>query len=372
LNRIHTYFLILFLTCLSQSGVSPLQAQEVNEGPVTIGLLLPDHSHKAVIRAAELALKEANQSGGYQGREFRLVVRTAEGFWGAGSKESVSLVYEDRVRAIVGSLDGRNGHLAEQVATKSHLAYVETWATEPTLSQAFVPWFTRLVPNDTQQAEALASVIQKQGGGSTAMLYSPDDYDCRYAVKSLQKALAKKDISAMEIPAGPGSEATELARTIRDAGIQHLVLPYSSALTEQLAALLQSGNPAPHLYGTLHMLMDLEAQSLSLNNYEGAILVASPHAHILSGQLFMKAWYEEYGNKPTQRQVYVYDAFITVVEAIRKAGLLREDISQCLLESDFTGLASGPVSYDALGNRQNAVSLVKVENGYLVPHGNTP
>ena len=34
--------------------------------------------------------------------------------WGAGSKESVSLVYEDQVCAIIGTLDGRNGHLAEQ------------------------------------------------------------------------------------------------------------------------------------------------------------------------------------------------------------------------------------------------------------------
>jgi len=118
--------------------------------------------------------------------------------------------------------------------------------------------------------------------------------------------------------------------------------------------------------------MDLEAQSLPLGTFEGGILVASPHAQIREGQRFIGAWYEAHGNKPSQRQVYVYDAFITVVEAIRKAGLLREDISQCLLESVFTGLASGPVSYDVLGNRQNAVSLFKVENGYLVPHGNTP
>jgi hypothetical protein len=68
----------------------------------------------------------------------------------------------------------------------------------------------------------------------------------------------------------------------------------------------------------------------------------------------------------------VYDAFITVVEAIRKAGLLREDISKCLLEADFQGMATGPLSYDALGNRKDAAHLFKVENGYLVPHGNVP
>ncbi len=83
----------------------------------------------------------ANERGGFNGSPFKLVVRTTEGPWGAGSKESVGLVYEDEVRAIVGSLDGRNAHLAEQVVAKSHLVYMETKATDPTLSQAYVPWF---------------------------------------------------------------------------------------------------------------------------------------------------------------------------------------------------------------------------------------
>ena len=90
------------------------------------------------------------------------MIRTAEGFWGAGSKESVGLVYEDNVRAIIGALDGRNGHLAEQVATKSHLTYIETYATEPTLSQAFVPWFMRVVPNDNQQSAIILDQIQRE------------------------------------------------------------------------------------------------------------------------------------------------------------------------------------------------------------------
>jgi len=84
-------------------------------GKIAIGLLLPDRSHWKVAEAATLAIEEANSKGGYKQHKFELVIRTAEGLWGAGSKESVSLVYEDHVRAIIGSLDGRNGHLAEQV-----------------------------------------------------------------------------------------------------------------------------------------------------------------------------------------------------------------------------------------------------------------
>ncbi len=140
--------------------------------------------YTGVIGAAELAIQEANERGGFKGIPFQLVVRTTEGPWGAGSKESVALVYENDVRAIVGSLDGRNAHLAEQVAAKSHLVYLETRATDPTLSQAYVPWFIRNVPNDNQQAMAILDLIGEEGAGNTAILVS-ESYDTRYAVKSL-------------------------------------------------------------------------------------------------------------------------------------------------------------------------------------------
>ena len=77
------------------------------EEPVKIGLLIPDSSQVRIIQAAEQAIEVANANGGLNGRPFKLVVRSTEGPWGAGSKESVSLVYDEDVRAIVGSLDGQ-------------------------------------------------------------------------------------------------------------------------------------------------------------------------------------------------------------------------------------------------------------------------
>ena len=46
----------------------------------------------------------------------------------------------------MGSHDGRNAHLVEQVATKSQVVFLSAWASDPTLSQAFVPWFFSCVP----------------------------------------------------------------------------------------------------------------------------------------------------------------------------------------------------------------------------------
>ena len=181
-------YLILLATLMPFHGYSQDQTQQSS---INIALLVSDSSNIRYIWDAEQAVVKANKSGGYQNQNFKLVVRSAEGLWGTGSKESVAFVYEDEVCAIVGSLDGRNAHLAEQVAAKSQLSYIEAYATDPTLSQAFVPWFMRVVPNDDQQAEALVELIIKNGGGEIGIL-STDTYDARYAVKSLTKEATRK------------------------------------------------------------------------------------------------------------------------------------------------------------------------------------
>ena len=127
-----------------------------------IGLLIPEQGALAAKHGAELAIREANEKRGNAGNLFDLVVRSTEGPWGAGSKESVGLVFDDEVIAIIGSLDGRNAHLAEQVAAKTRILFLSAWAGDMTLSQAFVPWYFRCVPNDRQQATALIREIYEK------------------------------------------------------------------------------------------------------------------------------------------------------------------------------------------------------------------
>ncbi len=131
---------------------------------IRIGLLIPDQQTLSAKHGAELAIRRANDKGGYSGKNFKLITRSVEGPWGAGSKESVNLVFEDEVVAILGSLDGRNAHLAEQVATKAHIVFLSTRATDPSLSQAFVPWYFRLFLCGEFGRRAYATTFQTQVG----------------------------------------------------------------------------------------------------------------------------------------------------------------------------------------------------------------
>jgi branched-chain amino acid transport system substrate-binding protein len=131
------------------------QIHDSQAGNIKIGLLIPDNGSIAAVQGAELAIREANENGGLNGRHFQLIIRSMEGPWGTGSKEAVNLIFEEKVWALLGSHDGRNAHTVEQAATRSIVVFVSAWTSDPTLSQAFVPWFFNCVPNDNQQAASL-------------------------------------------------------------------------------------------------------------------------------------------------------------------------------------------------------------------------
>lgn len=319
---------------------------------IAIGLLLPDHTNTRAIKAAEFAIKEANASGGYKGKEFKLVIRTAEGFWGAGSKESVSLVYEDQVRAIVGALDGRNGHLAEQVVTKSHLCYIETYATEPTLSQAFVPWFMRVVPNDNQQSTTIINQIQKEGEGSIAIL-STQNYDTRYAVKSLTREVARVTNSSPLVIELDNADFTQekLIEKILGNDLGHLVIPFDAPFLRDLIISIRERLPALHIYGTLHFTMGVEKRNHAWKDYEGVFMIG-PHYDI-----------HKYPTLPDSPSVYMYDAISLVVHAIRQVGTDRVAITNYISESEYSTAVTGSISFDELGNRKGASTLTRIQNG---------
>jgi len=345
--------LLALILSVSESDPEPFQ-----KIPMTIGLLVPDSSNTGVIGAAERAIQIANEAGGYNGTPFKLVVRATEGPWGAGSKESVGLVYEDEVRAIVGSLDGRNAHLAEQVAAKSHLVYLETKATDPTLSQAYVPWFLRNVPNDNQQAAAIMELIGKKGAGKTAFLIS-EDYDARYAIKSLTEQSARKyGVSPLIISVNPVETAIDsVLEQLTEAATDHLVVPFFSEATMKIANGLKELRPDLTIYGTLKFAMGLDSQDIDLKSLDGMILV-----HSYAGPREKRI--------PAPEEVaaaYAYDGIDLILQAILEVGLERESIRNYILHQDHPNGKTGPIKFDELGNRSGKLQFVRILNGNMVP-----
>ena len=126
-DRSNLYLLAIVLL-LSISFLKPIAS--FSQSTIKIGFLIRDKSDLAVRQAAQEAIEEANSNGGHKGQPFELVTRSCDGPWGMTSKQAVALIYEDQVSILVTALDGRNAHLAEQVAAKSHVVILSTLSSD--------------------------------------------------------------------------------------------------------------------------------------------------------------------------------------------------------------------------------------------------
>lgn len=337
----------------------PVQSQTIN-----IGLLIPDSNQTAAVESVRLAIDEANEEGGIDGTLLRLVIRSTEGPWGAGSKESVNLVYEDGVSVIIGALDGRNGHLAEQVATKSHLTYLETVATESTLSQAFVPYFMRCVPSDDQQARTILNMVGQNGGGTLAIL-SNEQYDNLNAARSFDR-IAKLEQRPTPLildmdPTGPPLD--QLLGELRKNGVKHLVFPFKTDLSLQLLNELRQSAPDIKVYGTLRFIADLVPGDPVWKELEGMSILSTGLFQSPEGVAFRKKFEERTGHPPTISSAYIYDGTSMVLEAIRRAGTDREAIKDTLAAMKDYGGVTGNITFDEMGNRRGPLRLIRVTKG---------
>src|SRR5664279_567684 len=159
------------------------------DSTIKIGLLIQDNNTLAARYGAEMAIHNDNQTGGLKGKKFQLLTRSMEGPWGTGSKQAVDLIDKENVCALMGSHDGRNAHLIEQVSAKERIVYLSSWASDPTLAQAFVPWYFSSAPTDIKQADALIEEIYNKRKLTKIAAVSGNDYDSKLSLENFVKQI---------------------------------------------------------------------------------------------------------------------------------------------------------------------------------------
>ncbi|MDP4223128.1 MAG: ABC transporter substrate-binding protein [Bacteroidota bacterium] len=346
-------------------GIKPSVAQSISDWTINIGLLIQDSSYTSVVRGAELAVSIANRKGGLNGRQFGLKVRSMEGPWGTGSKQAVDLIFKENVWALMGSHDGRNAHLVEQAATKSQVVFISAWSGDPTLSQAFVPWFFNCVPNDRQQAGSLIEEIYVKKKVSSACVVFESDYDSKLALDNFLKQVkqsGKPEPVQFKLDDFKG-KTNALIETIKKRNAECLVLFCHTPVARELIAEIRRENYNIPLFGSVMLLNENELQVNKLKVYDDLLSVPSgswPEAEL---KTFIQEYLEKYKRMPGMAACYSYDAANTLIEAIRIAGNNdRERIQKALSTINLKGV-TGPVLFDSKGNRSGNFEATLIKNG---------
>jgi branched-chain amino acid transport system substrate-binding protein len=335
---------------------------------IKIGLLMPSEKAPAALHGAELAIRKANEKGSYKGHPFKLVARPMEGPWGTGSREAAELIFTEKVWAIIGSHDGRNAHIVEQVTTKANLVFLSAWAGDPTLSQAFTPWYFSCVPSNLQQADILINEIVVRRKYKAVAIVADNGYDSEQAVKSfILKLQTNGNPPAFQFRYENGkADIKVLADQITENKSDCIIFFGSPIQSVKIITLLKERKLIRPLFGSLSLLDENESGEEGLKNLENVVLLSPQHWFSPEGIVFIDRFKAYYNYAPGAVAAYAYDAVNLIVEAIRTAGLDYEKIQKALMAINYRGV-TGQIQFDERGNRKGPYKLVKIKNGNLIP-----
>lgn len=333
---------------------------------IKIGMLIPDRNSVAARDGALLALSEINSAGGNHGIPFRLVVKSMEGPWGTGSKQAVDLAYIDEVVAVIGSVDGRNAHLIEQVSGKERFPFISAWSPDPTLGQAFIPWFFNCVPVNDRQSEALINEIWIKEGIKNPVIVSDNSYDSRMAFKSLNIQLSLKTIKEpVVITFDTGSSGNIVQKTIKsvsDLKPDGVLIFGQGRNAIEIVKQLHAKDPGMPLFSNLMLLGETKPAAFSLSGLESVISVSPAYYFSEKGKTFIADFKKKYGYFPGPVAAYAYDAMYVMTAAMINTGTEREKIQDWILKNRHEGI-TGSFSFDARGNRKELPDLFVIKNG---------
>jgi branched-chain amino acid transport system substrate-binding protein len=362
--------LIIVPQAFVSMNVYSIQHQKESEKSIKIGLLITDNNSPAANQGAELAIREANKKGGYNGHPFELVVRSMEGAWGTGSKQAVNLIFDEQVCAILGSHDGRNAHLVEQVAVKARIVFLSAWSGDPTLSQAFVPWYFSCVPNDLQQADILTEEIYNRRKYISVITVADSSYDSSIAVKSFIKrtrASGKTDPVQLSYSIR-NPELNDLIQKIQTSHAECVILFGEPSSSSEILQLIRSEKINTAVFGSIALLDENVINGHILNSFEGIVVLSSGFWLNPGSSAFSNEYQKAYGKNPGIVTAYAYDGMNLIIQAIRDSGPDRENIQKSLLKIKYEGV-TGSIQFDTKGNRLNPGGLMEIKNGVPVPAG---
>jgi branched-chain amino acid transport system substrate-binding protein len=349
--------LLLLCFCFLTSAKYPKQVSEGKAANIKIGLLIQDARSLDAIQGAELAIKMANDKGGYKGSKFQLIIRTMEGPWGTGSKEAVDLIFNEKVYGLIGSHDGRNAHLVEQVCAKSHVNFISAKASDPTLSQAFVPWFFNCVPNDLQQSALLIKEVYHKSGFKSTAVVCDNSYDANTFIKNLLKKIKAEGLKEpMQYLNNVSNELRNVIDQVQKANPECIILAGQPDFSKEFLDLTKMRKIKQPVYSNL---FSIDEKILSWQ--KGTMFLLSSGYPLNKGE-FCSEFEKNMGEKPTEAAAYAFDATTVLIDAICKASGDREMIRTNIANVNFEG-ASGTIGFDEKGNRIKNGTILKIVEG---------
>ena len=318
----------------------------------------------------KLAIKEANDAGGVNGKKIKVVEADAKSEAAESVNAATKLISDDKVVALIGPAVTANVIAESQVATDNMVPVIGPAATNPdvTVENGKVkPYIFRACFIDPQQSEVMAQFAAKDLNAKTAVLYldSSSDYS-----KSLGKIFKER------FEADGGRVVMEEAFLAKDQD-------FKAALTK-----IQTANAdvifVPAYYEEVGKIikqareLGITAAILGTDGWDDSkvIDIAGKDAlnntyfctHYFEGdsevQGFINAYKAEYSNDPNVFAALGYDAGKMLINAIERGGDSGQKIRDNIETIKDLPVGTGKITMDAAThNPIKGIVVIETKDG---------
>lgn len=322
-----------------------------------------------MLRGAQLAIKHANDEGGYLERDvpFELVISNDNGLWGASGNEIIKMAYKDKVWAILGTIDGANTHIAIRVALKVEIPMMNSGDLDPTLMETNIPWIFRCVGDDRKMGYMLVDHMYKNLDLKQIGVIRASSRYGRFGVREVRdssRRLGRPIAIEMAYEVGTKDFSLQLER-IRNAdidGVVHWGDAEDGALI--LNQMREMGMEQP-FFACDRCVSDTFLE-IAGENAEGVVCGYpwNPNRDDPKLQAFQQSFREEYGEEPDTYSAHGYDGMNMLIWATQVAGLNRAKIRDVLAhrQKPWPGV-TGNIPLSASLDDAGKVFLARCENG---------
>jgi len=345
-------------------------------GPImaTVSVATGGKSHEEVLgvkmlQGCRLAIEEANARGGYLKRKvpFELVVSNDNGLWGASGNEIIKMAYQDKVWAILGTIDGANSHIAIRVALKAEITMMNSGDTDPTFIETNIPWVARCIGDDRQQGYLLVDYLYRKLGYQRVGVIRGSNRYGRFGVREILDGSRRlKHPVPIEMAYGLGSKDFSLQlQRLQQANVEAVVHWGDAADGARILNQMRVLGMKQPFYACDRCLSD-EFLAIAGDNAEGVVCTYpwDPTRQDPKYLAFRQAFQERFGEEPETYAAHAYDGMNMLIWATQGAGLNRAKIRDVLAyrSKRWKGV-TGDIPLSAVMDDHGEVFLAKRENG---------
>ncbi len=321
-------------------------------------------------RAAELAIKEANESQEVKdaGFEFELVPNDDQGDPKQAVNVANAIVADQGIVGVIGHFNSGCSIPASTVYNEGGMPMISVSSNPQLTAQGYENVFRIVAKDDAQGAFAGELVYDKLGFKNVALIDDSTAYGQGLATEFEAvftgkggKIILKEKVQPKDV------DFSALVTKLKSAKPEAVY--YAGALNE--GALLskqmkEAGLKVPVIGGDMIYTADY-VKLAGAGNAEGDVATALglPLDQLPKGVEFKEKYAAEYdGAAPEAYDVYAYDQARIFVAAVLKAGKAdRAAVTAAIASGTFEG-ATGAVAFDENGdNKEQAISSYKVEAG---------